>query len=43
MSLNVPLQEEMGVRKIRFLNTSGSGIKTMSREGTERQVRKAIQ
>jgi isocitrate dehydrogenase len=37
------LQEEMGVRKIRFPDTSGIGIKPVSREGTERLVRKAIQ
>jgi isocitrate dehydrogenase len=37
------LQDEMGVRKIRFPNTSGIGIKPISREGTERLVRKAIQ
>ncbi len=37
------LQEEMGVRKIRFPDTSGIGIKPISREGTERLVRKAIQ
>jgi len=37
------LQEEMGVRKIRFPNTSGIGIKPVSREGTERLVRAAIQ
>jgi isocitrate dehydrogenase len=37
------LTEEMGVRKIRFPNTSGIGIKPVSREGTERLVRKAIQ
>src|SRR5262245_26960163 len=36
------LQEEMGVRKIRFPETSGIGIKPVSREGTERLVRKAI-
>jgi len=36
------LQEEMGV-KIRFPDTSGIGIKPVSREGTERLVRKAIQ
>jgi isocitrate dehydrogenase len=36
------LQDEMGVRKIRFPNTSGIGIKPISREGTERLVRKAI-
>ncbi|MBY0464455.1 MAG: NADP-dependent isocitrate dehydrogenase [Burkholderiales bacterium] len=37
------LQEEMGVRKIRFPNTSGIGVKPVSREGTERLIRKAIQ
>jgi isocitrate dehydrogenase len=37
------LQEEMGVKKIRFPATSGIGIKPVSREGTERLVRKAIQ
>src|SRR5438067_6879215 len=37
------LQEEMGVKKIRFPNTSGIGIKPVSKEGTERLVRKAIQ
>ena len=37
------LQEEMGVTKIRFPNTSGIGIKPVSREGTERLVRKALQ
>ena len=37
------LQEEMGVTKIRFPKTSGIGIKPVSREGTERLVRKAIQ
>jgi isocitrate dehydrogenase len=36
------LQEQMGVRKIRFPETSGIGIKPVSREGTERLVRKAI-
>jgi len=36
------LQEEMGVRKIRFPDTSGIGVKPVSREGTERLVRKAI-
>jgi isocitrate dehydrogenase len=34
---------EMGVKKIRFPETSGIGIKPVSREGTERLVRKAIQ
>lgn len=37
------LAKEMGVKKIRFPNTSGIGIKPVSREGTERLVRKAIQ
>jgi isocitrate dehydrogenase len=37
------LQEEMGVTKIRFPNTSGIGVKPVSREGTERLMRKAIQ
>jgi isocitrate dehydrogenase len=37
------LQTEMGVKKIRFPNTSGIGIKPVSREGTERLVRAAIQ
>src|SRR5688572_24509132 len=36
------LQKEMGVKKIRFPNTSGIGIKPISREGTERLVRAAI-
>ncbi|MFO8023592.1 NADP-dependent isocitrate dehydrogenase [Thiohalophilus sp.] len=37
------LQQEMGVNKIRFPDSSGIGIKPVSREGTERLVRKAIQ
>ena len=37
------LQNEMGVKKIRFPETSGIGIKPVSRQGTERLVRKAIQ
>src|SRR3982750_4860212 len=37
------LVKEMGVKKIPFPNTSGIGIKPVSREGTERLVRKAIQ
>jgi isocitrate dehydrogenase len=37
------LQEEMGITKIRFPDTSGIGIKPVSREGTERLVRKAIE
>jgi isocitrate dehydrogenase len=37
------LIDEMGVKKIRFPNTAGIGVKPVSREGTERLVRKAIQ
>ncbi|MFL6673066.1 MAG: NADP-dependent isocitrate dehydrogenase [Massilia sp.] len=37
------LVKEMGVTKIRFPQTSGIGIKPVSREGTERLVRRAIQ
>jgi isocitrate dehydrogenase len=37
------LVKEMGVKKIRFPGTSGIGVKPVSREGTERLVRKAIQ
>jgi isocitrate dehydrogenase len=37
------LQDEFGVKKIRFPETSGIGIKPVSREGTQRLVRKAIQ
>ncbi|WP_026436509.1 NADP-dependent isocitrate dehydrogenase [Acidovorax sp. JHL-9] len=37
------LQDEMGVKKIRFPATSGIGVKPVSREGTERLVRKALQ
>jgi isocitrate dehydrogenase len=37
------LVKEMGVKKIRFPATSGIGIKPVSREGTDRLVRKAIQ
>jgi isocitrate dehydrogenase len=36
------LQDEMGVKKIRFPETSGIGIKPVSREGTERLVRAAL-
>ena len=36
------LQDEMGVKKIRFPETSGIGVKPVSTEGTERLVRKAI-
>ncbi len=37
------LINEMGVKKIRFPGSSGLGIKPVSREGTQRLVRKAIQ
>jgi len=37
------LQEEMGVSKIRFPESSGIGVKPVSQEGTERLVRAAIQ
>ena len=37
------LQKEMGVRKIRFPGSSAIGIKPVSRDGSERLVRKAIQ
>jgi len=37
------LQGEMGVTKIRFPESSGIGIKPVSRDGTQRLVRKAIQ
>jgi isocitrate dehydrogenase len=37
------LQTKLGVKKIRFPNTSSIGIKPVSREGTERLVRKAAQ
>ncbi|MFP5350392.1 MAG: NADP-dependent isocitrate dehydrogenase [Gammaproteobacteria bacterium] len=37
------LQREMGVKKIRFPATSAIGVKPVSREGTERLVRRAIQ
>jgi len=37
------LQEEMGVTKIRFPETSGVGIKPVSKEGTRRLVRAAIE
>ena len=36
------LQDEMGVKKIRFPATSGIGIKPVSKEGTERLVRAAL-
>ena len=37
------LQNEMGVNKIRFPETSGIGIKPVSKQGTQRLVRAAIQ
>lgn len=37
------LKEEMGVTKIRFEDNCGIGIKPVSKEGTQRLVRKAIQ
>jgi isocitrate dehydrogenase len=37
------LQNEMGVKKIRFPATSGIGIKPVSREGSERLIRAAIE
>ncbi|RYM06916.1 NADP-dependent isocitrate dehydrogenase [Sporolactobacillus sp. THM7-7] len=36
------LQNDLGIRKIRFPETSGIGIKPVSKEGTERLVRAAI-
>jgi isocitrate dehydrogenase len=36
------LQDELEVRKIRFPETSGIGVKPVSREGSERLVRRAI-
>jgi isocitrate dehydrogenase len=36
------LQKEMGVKKIRFPESSGIGIKPVSAEGTERLIRAAI-
>jgi isocitrate dehydrogenase len=37
------LREEMGVENIRFPDTSGIGVKPVSREGTERLVRAALE
>ncbi|MCK7596840.1 NADP-dependent isocitrate dehydrogenase [Microbulbifer sp. CAU 1566] len=37
------LQEEMGVKKIRFPQNVGIGVKPVSEEGTKRLVRKALQ
>jgi len=36
------LQDELGVAKIRFPETSGIGVKPISREGTQRLVRRAL-
>src|SRR5262245_21356705 len=36
------LEKEMGVKKIRFPDTSGIGIKPVSREGSERLIRAAL-
>jgi isocitrate dehydrogenase len=36
------LQDELDVRKIRFPETSGVGVKPISREGTERLARRAL-
>jgi len=36
------LRDEMGIDKIRFPETSGIGVKPVSREGTERLVRAAV-
>jgi len=36
------LQNEMGVKKIRFPDTSGIGVKPVSREGSERLIRAAL-
>jgi len=37
------LRDELGARKLRFPETSALGVKPVSREGSERLVRKAIQ
>src|SRR5678809_1198029 len=37
------LQNEMGVKKIRFPGTSGIGIKPVSREGSERLIKAALE
>ena len=37
------LTDDLGVKSIRFPQTSGLGVKPVSREGTERLVRRAIQ
>jgi isocitrate dehydrogenase len=37
------LENEMGVKKIRFPGTSGIGVKPVSREGSERLIRAALE
>ena len=37
------LHDEMGVTKVRFPQSSGSGVKPVSREGSERLIRAAIE
>lgn len=37
------LHDEMGVEKVRFPETSGFGVKPVSREGSERLIRSAIE
>lgn len=37
------LSEEMGVKKVRFPETSGFGVKPVSKEGSERLIRSAIE
>tara|TARA_S200000501_G_C20818968_1_gene741912 strand:+ start:46 stop:1299 length:1254 start_codon:yes stop_codon:yes gene_type:complete len=37
------ISKDLGVKKIRFPMSSGIGVKPVSREGTERLIRKAIQ
>ena len=37
------LQDEMGIKQIRFPDTSAVGVKPVSKQGTQRLVRKAIQ
>ena len=37
------LQDEMGVKKIRFPDTCGIGVKPVSEQGTKRLVRRALQ
>jgi isocitrate dehydrogenase len=37
------LQQEMGVKKIRFPDTAGIGVKPVSEQGTKRLVRRALQ